>query len=124
MLINLETTMANSRVALSSVLETVVVAASTLNGALNAASETIGMANAYVHEAAENQRIRQIADREVFIENLINEKAQERTIANVHVENLCKKSESHRKHYAESYDLFNKLLRPENKDNVVHISAA
>jgi len=115
--------MATTRHALSSVLGTVVTAAETANGVLNAVSQTIGMANAYVSEAAENQRVHQLADREVFVENLIKEKALERALSNVQVETFCKKSESHAKHYAEAYDLFSKLLRPKDEGNVIRIHA-
>lgn len=109
--------MSTTRVSFGAVLGTVQSAAATITGALNAASDGIGMLNSFVTQAADNQRIRQIADREDFVEGLIMEKAEQRALAYLKVEKFCTKSADHGKHYGSAYERFTNLLRsPEERE--------
>lgn len=101
----------STRLTFGAVLGSVQSAANTVTGALDAASAGIGMLNSFVTQAADNQKIRQIADKEDFIETLIMEKAEQRATAHLKADKFCSKSADHSKHYNAAYDAFEKLLR-------------
>ena len=103
--------MSTTRLSFGAVLGSVQSAANTVTGALDAASAAIGMANAFVTQAADNQRIRQVADKEDFMENLIREKAQQRTESDVKVDTFKRKSTGHAQAYDSAYARFSQLLR-------------
>lgn len=103
--------MASTRMSLSAVLGSVHSAATTVTGALDAASAGIGMLNSFVTQAADNQRIRQIADKEDFVENLISEKAMQRTEMLAKVDKFKSKSQGHAQAYDAAYARFTQLLR-------------
>jgi len=103
--------MATARLTFGTVLDTVSTAATTVTGALNAVSTSIGMANAFVEQAALNQQSRIIADNETFIDRLIEEKAMEQTAIDLEVETFIAKSERHRFHYEQAHDRYSKILR-------------
>lgn len=105
--------MSTTRLSFGAVLGTVQSAATTVTTALDAATSAVGMASAFVTQAADNQRLRQIADKEDFIENLIMEKAEQRATAHLKAEKFISKSADHAKHYEQSYKTFTKLLRPD-----------
>ena len=103
--------MSTTRLSMAAVLGSVHSAANTVTGALEAASAGIGMLNSFVTQAADNQRLRQIADKEDFIENLVSEKAQQRTEALVKVDKFKSKSSGHAQAYDDAYQRFTQLLR-------------
>lgn len=103
--------MSTSRLTFGAVLSTIQTSANTVTATLDAANQGVGMLTAYVSEAASNQRVRQIADREVFLENLIREKAEERSAANIKVQKFCAQSSDHKSFYEASYATFTNLLR-------------
>lgn len=103
--------MSTTRLSFGAVLGTVQSAATSLTATLDTVSTAVGMATSFVTQAADNQRYRQIADKEDFIENLIMEKSEQRSIANLKVEKFVQKSPDHAKHYKAAYDKFTKLLR-------------
>jgi hypothetical protein len=98
----------------SALLNTVSSTANTVTATLDTVSTAVGMATSFVGQAAENQRIRQIADKETFIENLIMEKSEERASLAIKADKFCLKSERHAAHYNEAYQRFTSLLRPED----------
>lgn len=108
--------MSTTRLSFGAVLGTIQATANTVTGALDAASAGVGMLNSFVTQAADNQRIRQVADKEDFIENLIMEKAQQRSESYLKVEKFCSKSESHAKHYASAYKSFTTLIRGDKEE--------
>lgn len=110
--------MSSSRLTFGAMLSTVQTTANTVTATLDAANQAVGMLTAYVSEASANQKIRQVADREVFIENLIMEKSEERALANLKVEKFIAQSAQHRKHYGEAYEKFTELLRPADSASV------
>lgn len=103
--------MSTTRLSFGAVLGSVQSAANTMTGALEAASAGIGMLNSFVTQAADNQRIRQVADKEDFVEDLIREKGQQRTESDVKVAKFTSKSEGHLKAYNSHYARFESLLR-------------
>lgn len=103
--------MSTTRLSFGAVLGTVQSAATTLTSTLDTVTTAVGMATSFVSQAADNQRLRQIADKEDFVENLIMEKAEQRTLSNLKVEKLISKSADHAKHYSAAYAKFTKLLR-------------
>lgn len=107
--------MSTTRLAFGSILATVQTTAATITSTLEAANSGVGMLSAFVTEAADNQRLRHIADREDFLENLIQERAEARALSAIKVETFCKKSAEHAQHYADAYACFTKLLRPETQ---------
>jgi hypothetical protein len=105
--------MATMRLTLSTVLDTVSTTANSVTGVLNTVSNSVAMANRYVEEASENQRIRQKADRLTFVDDLRKEKAEQLARTNRRIEEMCAKDEVYARHYAEAYDLFGDLLADE-----------
>lgn len=103
--------MSTSRMTLGAVLSTVQSTANTLTNTLDAANSAVGMLNTFVNSAAENQRIRAIADKETFIEDLIREKSFEEAQSGLKVEKFIAQSSAHRTHYQGAYDKFTELLR-------------
>jgi hypothetical protein len=103
--------MSTSRMTLGAVLGTVQTTANTVTATLEAANAAVGMLNTFVTGAAENQRIRAIADQETFIEDLIREKSYEEAQSGLKVEKFIAQSASHKTHYASAYEKFTGLLR-------------
>ncbi len=105
--------MSTTRLSFSAVLGTVHSAATTVTTVLDTTAVAVGMATSFVTQAADNQRLRQIADKEDFIENLISEKAIQRTEALVKVHAFKSKSSGHAEAYDAAYAKFTELLRTE-----------
>lgn len=103
--------MASSRLTFGAILQTVSTTANTVTATLDAANKGVGILTAFVDKASTEQRIRHIADKEVFIENLVQEKAEERAIANIKIEKFIAQSAEHHKHYSSAYEKFTELLR-------------
>lgn len=110
--------MSTSRLTFGAMLQTVTTTANTVTATLDAANQAVGMLTAYVSEASANQKLRQVADREVFIENLIMEKSEERALLNLKVEKFIAQSPAHAKHYQGAYEKFTELLRPADQSSV------
>lgn len=110
--------MSSSRLTFSAMLSTVQTTANTVTATLEAANQAVGMLTAYVGEASANQKLRQVADREVFLENLITEKSEERALSRLKVEKFIAQSAKHHQHYEEAYETFSKLLRPADQTTV------
>lgn len=111
--------MSTTRLSFSAVLGTVQATANTVTGALDAAAAGVGMLNSFVTQAADNQRLRQIADKEDFIENLVSEKAQQRTEQQAKIATFKAKSPGHAEAYDTAYARFSNLLRsPEDLESI------
>lgn len=104
--------MANTRSTFGSLLGTVEKTATTVINILDAANGGVGMLNAYVTKAAGEQRMRHIADAEVYKENLIREVTQEEANSTLKVQKFMAQSPEHKAAYEVSYEKFSKLLRP------------
>ena len=103
--------MSTTRMSFGAVLGSVQSAATTITSTLDAATGAVGMLTAFVGKASDEQRIRHIADKEDFIENLIMERAEMRSVANLKAEKFVSKSADHAKHFKAAYDRFESLLR-------------
>lgn len=103
--------MSTTRMSVSAVLGSIQSAATTVTTTLDAATGAVGMLNAFVVKAADEQRVRHIADKEDFIENLVMERAEQRATAYLKAEKFVSKSAAHAKHYKSAYETFSKLLR-------------
>lgn len=108
--------MSTTRLSFGAVLGTVQATANTITGALDAAAAGVGMLNSFVTQAADNQRIRQVADKEDFIENLVMEKAQQRAESHLKADKFASKSAAHGEHYNKAYETFTTLLRGPKED--------
>ena len=106
----------SSRITFGAMLNTVQSTANTLTATLDAANTSVGMLTSFVTAAADNQRIRQIADKETFLEELIQEKAVETTKSAIKVEKFIAQSVEHKKHFGSAYETFTKLLRDKKED--------
>ena len=62
--------MSTTRLSFGAVLGTVQSAATTLTSTLDTVTTAVGMATSFVTQAADNQRLRQIADKEDFVRSL------------------------------------------------------
>lgn len=116
--------MSTTRLSFGAVLGTVQAAANTVTGALDAASAGVGMLSSFVTQAADNQRLRQIADKEDFIEDLIREKGQQRTESDVKIAKFTSKSGDHLAAYNNHYARFESLLRTQEELEVLSTQRA
>lgn len=108
--------MSSTRLTLGAVLGTVQTTANTLTGTLEAVNAGVGMLNTFVTGAAENQRIRAIADKEVFVESLIKEKAMEESLADLKIKKYMSQSQDHAETFSSNYSKFQSLLRNKSTD--------
>lgn len=103
--------MSTSRITFGAVLSTIQSSANTVTNSLDAVNTAIGMATAFVTSAADNQRIRTIADKETFIEDLIREKAFEQSASSLKVTKFMAQSAEHAEFYTSAYNKYATLLR-------------
>lgn len=103
--------MSTTRLSFGAVLGSVQSAATTVTATLDAATGAVGMLTAYVSKASDEQRIRHLADKEDFVENLILERAEQRALSAIKAEKFMAKSPDHHKHFASAYAEFEALLR-------------
>lgn len=107
--------MANTRSTFGSLLGTVEKTATTVINVLDAANGGVSMLNAYVSKAANEQRMRHIADAEVFKENLIREVTQEEANSTLKVIKFCAQSPEHKQAYETSYEKFSNLFKTQEQ---------
>lgn len=103
--------MSTTRLSFGAVLGSVQSAATTVTATLDAATGAVGMLTAFVSKASDEQRIRHIADKEDFVENLILERAEQRALSAIKAEKFMAKSADHHKHFSDAYAEFQQLLR-------------
>lgn len=101
---------ANARMTLGAALGTVTTAANTLSATFDAANKGIGMINTFVSDAAENQRLRSIANKERFTEQLIEDFAMEDALRAIKIDDFCADADKKR-HFEERYYVYEALLR-------------
>lgn len=116
--------MASSRLTFGAILSTVQTTANTVTATLDAANKGVGILTAFVDKASTEQRIRHVADKEVFIENLIQEKAEERAMANIKIEKFIAQSPAHKQHFGDAYTKFTSLLREQGDSAIVSPTTA
>ena len=109
--------MSTSRITFGAVLDTVQTTATTVTNVLDAANSSIGMVNTFITSAAENQKIRAIADKETFIEDLIREKAFEQSASTLRVNSFMSQSAEHKNAFQNAYNTYSTLLRPQAEAN-------
>jgi hypothetical protein len=103
--------MSTTRMSFGAVLGSVQSAATTITSTLDAATGAVGMLTAFVSKASDEQRVRHIADKEDFVENLIIERAEMRSVAALKAEKFMGKSPEHQRHFKAAYESFEALLR-------------
>lgn len=108
--------MSTSRLTFGAVLSTVQTTANTVTNVLDAANAGVGMLNAYVTQAADNQRIRQIADKETFIEDLIREKAMQQATQTLKINKFTAQSNEQSVAYETAYNTYKALLRSDKPE--------
>lgn len=102
--------MATSRIALASVLDTVAQTANAFTQVVTTTTKGIGMLDALVTKASNEQALRHKAGRHTFVKNLIRESASEQAIADLQVIDFCSKSAEHKKMYEKNFDEFSTLF--------------
>lgn len=103
--------MSTSRITFGAVLSTIQSTANAATSLVDTANAGIGMLSSFVAEAADNQRVRQIADREDFLESLIREKSMERSASTLKIAKFMAQSEEHAEAYTAAYNRYSELLR-------------
>jgi hypothetical protein len=103
--------MSTTRLSFGAVLGTVQAAATAVTSTLDAVTGGVGMLNSFVVKAADEQRIRHIADKEDFIENLVLERTEQRATSAIKMEKFAAKSPDHAKHAKAAYEIYTNLLR-------------
>jgi hypothetical protein len=101
--------MATARLTIGTILGTVNTAASAATGALDTIANTIGMANAYVEKAANEQAGRHKNDAALFTTQLVIEGAEAEAEMHRSVINYCKKSPEHKELFEKAYEKYAKL---------------
>lgn len=101
---------ASARMTLGTVLGTLSTAANTVTNVLDAASASIGMANAYVNNAANQQKKRILKDSSTFDERLIEEHGQETALRQVEIMKFCGQSAQHAKFYNDAAEKMREIL--------------
>lgn len=105
--------MATSRIALGSVLDTVVKTANSLGSVLDATTKTIGMADAFVTKASTEQKLSYRIDERKFVHNLVREAAQEQAQADINVATFRKQSTEHAQFFDAALEEFQGLFAKE-----------
>ena len=108
--------MASAKLTLGSIFGTINDTANAVSSLVNTTTRGIGMLDAFVTKAANEQRKQHIADDAKFEETLLREFAQEQAEADLKVVEFCKKSADHERLYQKSYDRLNSLLNPEKSE--------
>lgn len=103
--------MSTSRITFGAVLNTVQASATMVTNSLDAVNSCVGMATTFIQGAADNQRIRAIADKETFIEDLIREKSYEQAHSSLKVNKFITQSTDHKEFYSSAYTKYTTLLR-------------
>ena len=104
--------MSTTRLTFGAVLDTVNTTATVISSTLNAVGGASNMLGSFVTKAASEQRERHIADALTFRQRLMDEKAQERTLALIKTSEFCAKSKQHAEFYETAYNEFHALLNP------------
>lgn len=91
--------MATARIALASVLDTVSQTANSVSSLINVTTKGVGMLDAIVTKASNEQALRHKAGAHLFVKNLIRESAEAEATANINVIQFCSKSEDHKKQF-------------------------
>ena len=103
-------TTSTARAALGSILGTINSTATSISAIVNTAGKSVGMLDAFVSKASEQQVIKQKVAREDFVNDLIRTCAETQTMANMAVVEFCSKSSAHAEQYATAYDRYSNLL--------------
>lgn len=103
--------MAVSRVTtVGSLLTTVSTAANAITSTLNTATKSVGMLDAFVTKAADEQALQYRRDKEIFLQSLIRDSAEEAAEADIRVEAYIAKSPAHKAHYERQFERFEQLF--------------
>lgn len=102
--------MASTKLAFGSILDTVVGTANAVSSVVNTATKSVGMLDAFVTKAAEEQAVQHTIDRSSFLENAIRQAAQEQAQADLKALEFCNKSSSHDQLYSEHLAKFRSLF--------------
>ena len=107
--------MATTRIAFGAVLSTVNDAAQSVSAIFGTVTEGIGMANTFVKNAAEQQRLRAVVDMDNFGERLTEEKAMEEALRKKQVEEFTNASKDNERLYSTAYDRIAALVAASKK---------
>lgn len=105
--------MANAKVAMSSILETVAATANSVSSLINTTTKGVGMLDALVSKVSTEQKLRYKAEADMFVLGLVRESAERQALADIKVVEFCDKSPAHKAMYTKHYDRFSKLFAQE-----------
>lgn len=105
--------MATARIAMGSIMSTISQTANSVSALINTTTKGIGMLDAMVTKASDEQALRHKKDRRQFVKNLQREAAEEEASANIQVLEFCAKSNEHAKLYKTAFDEFGQLFAEE-----------
>lgn len=104
--------MSTTRLTFGAALDVINTAATVTSSTLNSIGGASAMLGSFVTKAAAEQKERHIADALTFRQRLMDEKAQERTLALIKTSEFCAKSKQHAEFYETAYNEFHALLSP------------
>ena len=116
-------TQATARLSMGALFGTVVSVAETASNTLNVANNAVGMLNAYVENAAEEQRARFLNDKARFVKQLVIEGAQAETEMEVSALTFRKKSADHAELFDQAYAKY-ALIHGLKQEAAAHLSVA
>ena len=103
--------MSTSRATFGALLSTVSTTANTVTKSLDVVTHAVSMASAFVQNAAQEQQLNILADKETFIEDLIRRKAKEQTDSTIAVQEFISLSKAHADAYESAYTKYTGILR-------------
>jgi hypothetical protein len=93
-----------------SIMGTVAITANSATALINTVSKSVTMLDAFVSNASDEQRAKQEARREDFVNNLIRTSAQQQAEANIQAVEFCNQSKAHAEQYESAHDRYSALL--------------
>lgn len=104
--------MATGKVAIASVMDTVTATANSVSALIHTTTKGIGMLDAIVTKASNEQQARHKVAAHTFVKNLIRDSAEEQAIADMQVINFCAKSADHKQMFEKNFNEISELFAP------------
>lgn len=108
--------MATARIALGSIMDTVSQTANSVSALVNTTTKGIGMLDAFVTKAANEQKKQHIRAGLTFDEHLKIDFAREVTTLKTDADEFCNKSTRHKELFNEAYAQLEQALNPKSPE--------
>lgn len=103
--------------ALTTIMTSVAKGAQAVGALFDSTTNSIGMLDALVTKASEDQRLRYRKERRTFVHNLVREASEEQSQSDLRVDEFCKQSPRHAELFNAAYSEFSELFADELKSS-------